>query len=81
MKIYAIRDNAIEAYGQPIFVRAQGQAVRSFIDECNNPESQLNKHPADYDLYYIGEYNDVTGELTPHGPERVARATDHVKAQ
>ena len=43
MKIYAIRDNAIEAYGQPIFVRAQGQAVRSFIDECNNTESQLNK--------------------------------------
>lgn len=81
MKIYAIRDNAIEAFGQPIFVRAQGQAIRSFIDECNNTESQLSKHPADYDLYYIGEYNDNTGEITPTTPERVARATDHSKQQ
>lgn len=81
MKIYAIKDNAIEAYGQPIFVRAQGQAVRSFTDECKNTESQLHKHPADYDLYYIGEYDDETGRITPAEPERVARAIDFAQGE
>ena len=78
-KIYAVRDNAIEAFGQPIFVEAQGQAVRSFIDEANNPESMLNKHPEDFDLYHIGEYNKQTGAIMGVTPERIARAIDHIK--
>lgn len=80
MKIYAIHDRAIEAYGQPFFVKSQGQALRSFRDECENRESQFNKHPADYDLYLIGDYNDETGIITPQQPERVARATDYTGA-
>lgn len=77
MKVYAIYDRAVEAYGQPFFVKSQGQAVRSFKDECENKESQFNKHPNDYDLYHIGEYNEETGELQAKMPERVARATDY----
>ena len=30
-KIYAIKDQAIEAFSQPFFVQAQGQAVRMFM--------------------------------------------------
>lgn len=81
MKIYAIKDVAIEAFGQPIFVRAQGQAVRSFMDECKNPESQLNKHPNDYELYYIGEYQDETGTIMGVTPERINRATDFTQGE
>lgn len=81
MKIYAIKDIAIEAFGQPIFVRAQGQAVRSFMDECKNPESQLNKYPNDYELYYIGEYQDETGTIMGVTPERINRATDFTQGE
>lgn len=81
MKIYAIYDRAIEAFGQPIFVKAQGQAIRSFMDECKNPESQLHKHPADYDLHYLGEYDDSTGEIKQTTTERVARATDYQQGE
>lgn len=78
MKMYAIYDRAIEAYGQPIFVKAQGQAIRSFMDECKNQESQFNKHPEDYELYYIGEYDETTASITNNmNIERVARATDY----
>lgn len=76
MKIYAIYDQATEAYGQPFFVKSQGQAVRSFKEECENKESQFNKHPADYELWYIGEYDEETAVITKNIPERVARAQD-----
>lgn len=81
MKIYAIYDHATEAFGQPFFVKAQGQAVRSFRDECENPESQFAKHPGDFDLFYIGEYNEENGTITQQGTERVARASDFAKGE
>lgn len=77
LKIYAVKDNAIETYGNPFFVKAQGAAIRSFMDECKNTESAFNKHPADYDLYHLGEYNEETGLITSNEPERVARAIDY----
>lgn len=63
MKIIAIKDRAIDAYGQPIFVRATGQATRSFIDEINNEKSEMAKHPEDYDLYLLGEYDERSGQV------------------
>lgn len=77
-KIYAIHDNAIEAFSQPFFVQAQGQAVRMFMDESRNEQSQLNKHPEDFALFYIGEFDERTGEITNNNTERVARAIDFV---
>lgn len=72
MKIVTIRDRAVDAYGQPIFVQALGQAMRSFSDEINSKESTLNKHPDDYDLYHIGDYDQDTGLITPKQPEMIA---------
>lgn len=77
MKIYAIFDEAIESYGQPIFTRTAGQALRSFSDEVKNPESPFNKHPEDYSIYYMGEFNEQTGIITPADPTRLARATEY----
>lgn len=77
-KIYAIYDHATEAFGQPFFTKSQGQAIRSFRDECENKESQFNKHAKDFDLFYLGEYNEDNGQITQTGAERVARATDFV---
>lgn len=76
MKIYAIKDQAIEAFGQPFFVQAQGMAVRMFMDETHNRESQISKHPEDFELWYLGEYEPTTGQVTNNQPERINRATD-----
>lgn len=63
-QIVAIKDTAIDAYLQPVFVRHLGAAIRSFIDEINNPESQISKHPGHFNLYHIGNYDDATGQFT-----------------
>jgi len=79
-KVVAIRDKAIEAFGQPIFVSAVGQAVRSFGDEVKRVDQNngINKHPEDYDLFLLGTYDDQTGELYSQTPEVVAVGKDYV---
>lgn len=75
-KIITVRDRAIEAYGQPFFVRAIGEAIRSFVDETNRTESAIGAHPEDYELYEIGEFDEDTGTITPNKPRLIAKGKD-----
>lgn len=80
MKLHAIavRDTATESFSRPFFVNHPAQAVRSFSDEVNNKESELGKHPGDYELWELASWDDVSGAFTDN-PERLARASDLVK--
>lgn len=64
--VCAVFDSATQAYGRPIFVNAPGQAMRSFADEVNNPskETDLAKHPSDFDLYQLATFDDAVGRFT-----------------
>lgn len=72
LKIYAIRDRALDAFNRPFFLPADGAAIRAFQDEINNKESELSKHPDDYDLYTIGMYDENRGIIRPHDPLQIA---------
>lgn len=65
MKIqaYAVYDEKAEAFLPPFFVAAPGQAIRLFTDGCQDRESPFGKHPTDYKLYRIGEFDDSDGSL------------------
>jgi len=63
-KVFTIYDSKMEAYMQPFFMSQKGQAVRAFTDTVNDPTSQFNKHPEDFTLFEIGEYDDATGKFT-----------------
>lgn len=79
--VCAVFDSAVNAYGQPIFVPAVGAALRSFIDEVNSPDSAMGRHPEDYVLFHLADYNDETGEFLPteRGIVSLARGKDVVK--
>lgn len=72
LEICAVRDRAVDAFGMPFFCKHQNEAVRSFTDEVNRPESQFYSHPDDYDLYYLGQYDDATGTLVSNTPSMLA---------
>lgn len=74
--VLAVRDRALDAFMQPLFVPAIGMALRSFTDEVNRPESPMCAHPDDYDLYQIGTYDDAVGLLTSLTPRQVAIGKD-----
>lgn len=64
-KMYAIYDQAVGAYLNPFFMRSRGEAVRSFGQAVSDPKSAFHSHPADYTLFEIGQYDDVTGIVEP----------------
>lgn len=67
MKLYgfAVRDVKAEVFTKPAFYRSPGEAVRTVMDECRNPESLLCKHPEDFELFLVCEYDLETGAVTP----------------
>lgn len=76
-KLYTVYDSKVEAYMKPFFLRNKGEALRSWIEICNDPQSQMFKYPSDFTLFEIGEFDENTGKVTPHKtPTSVAMAID-----
>lgn len=75
--VFCIRDGALGAYTRPFFVPSKGIAIRAFTDEVNNPQSDFFKHPTDYELYHLGDWDDQFArfDLLPQ-PVSVVRAQD-----
>lgn len=61
LKVFAIKDRALNAYMQPFFMHTTGQAIRAFTDNINDEKSQAYPHPDDYDLWELGDFEDSTG--------------------
>lgn len=61
--VCTVRDRQVDSYAQPMFVPTTGIAIRSFIDAVNteNQNSDLWKHPEDFELWHIANYDDQTG--------------------
>ncbi|QCQ84994.1 nonstructural protein [Blackfly microvirus SF02] len=80
-KIFAVRDEAVEAYTTPIAVRSTGEAIRAFQDTVNKPETPFNNHPADYSLWFLGNWDDNSGayDMEAGGPSRTMRAVDAIE--
>lgn len=72
MKVYAIRDLVANALvgGLHLFAH-DAPAVRFFGDIASDPQTMIARHPADYDLICIGQYNEDTYSLTPERVEIV----------
>lgn len=66
MRLFAVcvRDSAADAFHAPLFFPAVGMAERWFKDECRSPQSDLAKHPSDYELYLVGFFLTEDGSLS-----------------
>lgn len=64
-KMYAIRDTGAEVFDRPIFARAHGEAERQFQNVVRDDQTVIGQHPEQFSLWYIGEFDDKTGEFTP----------------
>lgn len=71
LKAVTVYDSKAQCYFQPFFVNSVGAAIRSFGDEANKSDGPIGKHPGDYQLYEIGNYDDSTGLLTALVPMRL----------
>jgi hypothetical protein len=78
-KIFAIFDSKVGAFTLPSFCQTTSQAIRGFSDLVKDSGHAFSKHPADYTLFELGEYEDESGSFnglsTPHS---VSIGIDHV---
>ena len=78
LMIFAIRDQKTDQFANPMFLITKAHAIRSFADAINEKDAnnQLRKHPEDFEMFHLGEYNTNTGEIIPTRPTSVATATE-----
>ena len=75
---YSIYDTASGAYMRPFMMQSDGQAIRSFTDIAMDAEHEIGKHPEDYALFRIGQFNDNKGELVGEDRECLITALEAV---
>lgn len=76
LKVFAVFDSAVTAFERPFFARHAAEAIRSFEDAVRDPQSPFIKHPLDFTLFQLGDFNDVSGEFSGGPPQRLAAAAD-----
>lgn len=73
----SVFDVKASAYMQPFFVPNTSMAIRSFGDAVVNPETGISKHPEDFQLFKVGEFDDNSGLFSPVPvPEYLSKAVD-----
>lgn len=62
-KIYSIYDSKIELFAKPFYMHSRGEALRAWGEVVNDPETTICKHPADFTLFELGEFDEETGKF------------------
>jgi len=81
--IVSVKDRAADVFNRPFFVPHRNVAIRDFTDEVNrlSADNQLNKHPDDFDLYLLGQFDDNSGTFTmEEAPLVLVRGKDVFKS-
>lgn len=78
LNLYSVHDAAVQAFLQPFFARSHGEALRSFQDACNDPKTAFHAHTNDYSLWFLGSFNDASGDLAATHPaaEKLLNGTE-----
>lgn len=61
LMVFAVYDEKAAAFAAPFCLTSKGLAVRSFADAVADKNTQLAKHPGEYKLYLLAEYDDNSG--------------------
>lgn len=65
VKAFSLFDLKADLFMPPFYSGTLGQAVRSVIEAAADQRTTLGRYPQDFSLMEVGEFDDVTGELTP----------------
>jgi len=61
LQIFSVYDEKAAVFGTPIFLSHKGIAVREFSDIALDKNSAIGKHPGDYKLMLLGDFDNVSG--------------------
>lgn len=71
LRVYAVHDGAIGAFLRPFLARSEGEAVRMWLAAVKE-QPEFVSNIKDYSLFFLSEFNDVTGEYGVPAEERLS---------
>lgn len=78
-KVFSIYDSKIDAFMQPFFSQSKGSAIRALTDLLVDNSHPIAKHPEDYTLFELSDWDDSTAFFTTHStPISVGLAIEFV---
>lgn len=78
-KMFVIYDSKANAYMQPWFLTQNGMALRAFSDCVNDKDHNFGRHPEDYTLFDIGEFDDANADIKSTAPKSLGNGIEFVK--
>lgn len=64
MRCYSLLDRKLKEYGAIMLARNDDAMRRSVMDGVRGSGGLVEKYPADFDLYHVGDFNTDNGRLT-----------------
>lgn len=74
--IFTIYDEKAHAYLPPFVMHNDAMAIRVFGDCLNSNDHQFAKHPHDYSLYRVGEFDDSSGTVNPTNSQMLGNGVE-----
>lgn len=74
LKVFSIFDKATKAFNQPFYMLTQAEARRAFSTMALDSTTNINKHPHDYHLYYLGKFDNISGAFHDQNVEDLGSA-------
>jgi len=75
LKVFSVRDSKAGCFNVPFFQKSHGEAERSFSMLLQDDKSMISKYPDDFDLYYVGDFDDQDGVFNAlETPQHVVKA-------
>jgi hypothetical protein len=76
-RMYSIRDAKGEIFHAPFYKKTHGEAERDFTSLVNDQQSMPGKFPDDFDLYFVGTWDDTSGKVqTLDTPQHILKAVN-----
>lgn len=76
--VFSVFDSKVAVFGAPMFNQYEADMIRAFSDAVNDGSNANNmwfRHPEDYSLFAVGEFDNLTGELKGHLPRNLVTAS------
>ena len=80
INMYAVADKVAEIFMPAFSCENHAKAIQGFADAANDPKGVIIKHPSEYDLYFLGTYNQRSG-FTTNNIQYLANAKELLKVQ
>lgn len=62
-KLFTVKDVKAEYCIPPFTARTRAEAIRMFTEDVNSGKSQISRHPADFMLICVGEFDSDIGSI------------------